>query len=211
MIKMARWLWNENRKERPFFKPPRRPITLTRNLETYGAPWIHPVGLDATCGFRRMWRGRDMRGWVFVDWRPRVRPDVVCSNEYLPFRPQVFQEILFDPPSLLAGGGYFMHSHMAQLYSAWPGKKRFRENLDLVNEEFLRILRPAGQLNLKYTESKACALHFREVIGRLTNFNLQADQTRPSRTGNKASLVHMAKLAPKPCLPTLETGKVDRN
>lgn len=151
-------------------------------LETFSGPETYE-NLDATSSLRGYWWGRDQRGWLFLDRRARVKPDIVASNEYLPFRDGVFAQVFYDPPSVLRGRGHWDFSSMEFRYQHWRGPNDFRRNLDFVNDEFQRVLKPDGTVLVKYTVSKTCALPLGEVLGRLSNFHLENDQTRPSKSG----------------------------
>jgi hypothetical protein len=180
---------------------------IHHGLEQYADPKPY-TGLDATASLRGYWRGRDQRGWVFLDRRARVKPDIVASNEYLPFRDAVFQRIFYDPPSVLRGRGHWEFSSMEFRYTHWPGPNFFRRNLDLCNEEFHRVLKSDGTMLVKYTVSKTCALPLVEVLGRLSSFHLEKDETCPARSGSrqingqpKTSIVHFMTLRRLPLAP----------
>jgi hypothetical protein len=177
---------------------------IHHGLEQYADPKPY-TGLDATASLRGYWRGRDQRGWVFLDRRARVKPDIVASNEYLPFQEGVFQQIFYDPPSVLRGRGHWEFSSMEFRYTHWRGPNYFRANLDLCNEEFYRVMKPDGTMLVKYTVSKTCALPLVEVLGRLNHFHLENDETRPARSGSrqingqpKTSIVHFMTLRSLP-------------
>ena len=165
--------------------------------------------LDATASLRSYWRGRDQRGWLFLDRRARVKPDIVASNEYLPFRDAMFFQVFYDPPSVLRGRGHWDFSSMEFRYTHWRGPNYFRRNLDLCNDEFQRVLKPEGTVLVKYTVSKTCALPLVEVLGRLDHFHLKTDQVRPSKSGagSKESRVHFMLLRRLPLPPSsVSTG-----
>jgi hypothetical protein len=54
--------------------------------------------VDATAGYRLMWKGKDTRYTVFLDKRVECKPDIVCDNGLLPLRDRIADEIIYDPP-----------------------------------------------------------------------------------------------------------------
>ena len=79
----------------------RDPALLRQLLAFYAKPGARI--LDATANARRMWSGveTDPRP-VFLDLDPSVQPDVVGDFRAMPFEPESFDVIVFDPPHLPA-------------------------------------------------------------------------------------------------------------
>lgn len=72
------------------------------------------VLLDATAGNRMMWRNKKPPLTVFIDremnlFRP---PDIFADNRYCPFRADVFDCVVYDPP-------YYVRSQKASITSPW--------------------------------------------------------------------------------------------
>jgi len=108
--------------------------------------------LDATAGLRRYWKGRNMQGVLFLDIRAEVKPDIVASNEYLPFRPGVFNCIFYDPPHIISRNGSIAKTSFGYRYGFWTHRSDIIRNIYQVNEEFARVLRPRGKLLFFYTD-----------------------------------------------------------
>ncbi len=68
--------------------------------------------LDATAGNRMLWPNKNPPNTVFLDKETRLRvpPDVFGCWERLPFRDDVFNSILFDPPHYAKFGPKSRHS-----------------------------------------------------------------------------------------------------
>ena len=64
------------------------------------------VVLDATAGNRSMWPNKNPPGVIFLDkeFGLSLPPDIFASFEKLPFRDDVFELSLFDPPNLIDRG-----------------------------------------------------------------------------------------------------------
>ena len=58
------------------------------------------MNLDATAGNRVIWNCNTPPDWIFVDkeYNLGVPPDVFADNTQLPFRDDVFECALYDPP-----------------------------------------------------------------------------------------------------------------
>ena len=63
------------------------------------------VVLDATAGNRMMWPNKNPPNIIFMDKEIdlRIPPDIICVWEYLPFRDEVFFNVIFDPPHMRLG------------------------------------------------------------------------------------------------------------
>jgi len=141
--------------------------------------------LDATSGKRGIWRGKDSRGVIFLDIKKAVRPNVVASNEKLPFRAASFEKVVFDPPQfVLSKAKNALEIH--KRYGFWKNKQEFFHNLRRVNKEFARVLKDDGQLLMKF-----CTFNFEktDVLNELTNFALISNDSRPTK-GRGKNTVH---------------------
>ena len=58
------------------------------------------INLDSTAGNRVIWNCKTPPDWIFCDREIKLglSPDVFCDNRYLPFRDNVFQCAIYDPP-----------------------------------------------------------------------------------------------------------------
>ncbi len=165
------------------FKP-LRPHSLVSRRTLSMFDEVPIFGLDATASIRVHWEGKDARGWIFLDRRPSVKPDIVASNEFLPFRNGTFREVFYDPPHFLHGGGLWFKSRMYAHYSGWKRRVDLIRNLVRVNVEFSRCLGPKGVLLVKWSDGRGSAVRWARALELLNNFELVKEQVRPARSGN---------------------------
>ena len=136
--------------------------------------------LDACCGGKTMYHGWhanlgdslvsiDIRKLSAREWvggkgwtrnMPPIEPTVQADMNWLPFREQVFDAIIFDPPHLQVD----MRSFMGELYGGWT-KTAARKIMVKVNAEFTRVLKPSGLLLMK-----VLVIDSRTYIALLGNF-----------------------------------------
>jgi hypothetical protein len=177
-----------------FLRPARETkFTVNKSLEAYCD--VEYVGLDATASLRKYWRKRSARGYVFIDIRTNVKPDIRCSNEALPFRSGVFEQVFYDPPSVARGRGQFTGSSMAFRYGWWPRKRDFDRNLTAVNAEFARVLSGDGAVLFKWTEGPGAIRPIAHCLAKLDNFRPVHVEKRPSKSGNKRTTVYFITMA----------------
>jgi hypothetical protein len=119
-----------------------------------------------------------------------VKPDVVASNEALPFRDGTFTELFYDPPSVARGRGQFVGSSMEVRYGFWRKKADFDKNLQAVNAEFIRVLKPNGNLLFKWTQGSGSIRPLGFCLDHLSNFAVSTSASFPSKSGNKRTRVH---------------------
>jgi len=158
--------------------------------------------LDATAGLRQYWRGRDASRVLFLDLRREVLPDVVASNEFLPFQSGVFKEVAYDPPHIYGekkGASYYL-TGFGFRYWVWERKGQLLRNVVAVNREFARVLRAGGKVVLKWTDIPDQVQHD-FVLGLLSNFELNGVEEWKSRSGtqNRTFLFTLV----KKCAPRL--------
>lgn len=114
-----------------------------------------PTILDVTAGYRGMWNGK-YQNVLFLDRRKKVKPDVVASNEFLPFTEQCFDKIVYDPPHLIRHSQIKPNSLMAgyeDKFTLWKKKTDYYHNIVKVQEEAYRVLKEDGVLFFKHIES----------------------------------------------------------
>jgi len=136
--------------------------------------------LDACCGGKTMYQGWDKnlgdqlisidirklpaRKWVGGEgWKrnmPPIEPTIQADMNYLPFREQMFDAIIFDPPHLQTN----IKAFMGELYGGWT-KTEARKIMVAVNSEFARVLKPQGLILMKVLDLDA-----RTYIALLSNF-----------------------------------------
>ena len=136
--------------------------------------------LDACCGGKTMYHGWDknlgdqlisidirtlpIRDWIggegYKAKMPPIEPTIQADMNYLPFREQIFDAIIFDPPHLQTK----IKSLMSELYGGWT-KTEARKIMVAVNSEFARVLKPQGIILMKVLDLDA-----RTYIALLSNF-----------------------------------------
>jgi len=142
--------------------------------------------LDATAGYRHMWKGK-YQNVLFLDIRKEVRPDIVASNEYLPFRPQTFEKVVYDPPHCILSkhcafpkeeeiiekyGKNYLKNIMKK-YGMWKSRKDYLRNIISINREAKRILKQNGALFIKHTEVKGTRISHKFLINLMDNFEVK--------------------------------------
>jgi hypothetical protein len=91
-----------------------------------------------------MWKNKNPPNTVFMDknpWTPRP-PDVVAVWEKLPFRDNIFETIIFDPPHKLGrttGRGMWATPTNPSYYGIDISKRDFRTGVYHGTREFLRV------------------------------------------------------------------------
>lgn len=146
--------------------------------------------LDVTAGFRRMWKGKH-QGVLFLDERRVVKPDIVASNEQLPFRDNVFTKVVYDPPHHLEGSyctrDIFPKEKFLKLYGeGWKRRIDFIKNVVGLNAEAYRVLKPKGQLFAKFCELASLKVTRDYFLSLLDNFVLLRNRTEISKSGHYA-------------------------
>jgi len=111
--------------------------------------------LDATAGNRRMWPNKNPPSTVFIDRELRLArpPTIFADNRYCPFRDDVFDCVIYDPPYYLRNdeGWMFFNPDLKKTpkkggnpfghYGLYRSKKELFNNLFRASREFLRISR----------------------------------------------------------------------
>jgi len=123
--------------------------------------------LDATCGARSMWFQKNDKETVYLDkrkgvfeyetspnsklpqriFRARIFPTIKGDNRMLPFKNEVFDMILFDPPHQIGhktGIYYTLYDELNPL--SWT------TDMIKTSKELFRVLKKGGFLILKWAE-----------------------------------------------------------
>lgn len=118
--------------------------------------------LDASCAGRHIWFDKDREDTIYVDRRvlpegtipvrPRwnVTPDVCADFTALPFRDEIFDLVVFDPPHIIRDtpSKSFLRTKYGELNSnSWA--LVLRGGFD----ECWRVLRRPGTLHFKWAKS----------------------------------------------------------
>ena len=112
-----------------------------------------PEILDITAGYRAMWKGKQ-QNVLFLDRRKEVKPDIIASNEFLPFKEKVFIKVVYDPPHTV-GTLTLFYTHEPEgfdRYSHWDSKPQFFRNIIRVNKEVGRVLKDTGIFLIKWCD-----------------------------------------------------------
>jgi len=176
----------------PLAKRKRKPW---RGLESF-FPFNDYHTLDATAGLRQYWKGKDQRGVVFLDVRREVKPDIVASNEYLPFRSGIFKRVFYDPPHVVNPFSSTAKSTLGWRYGFWEHKSELVRNAYLVNKEFARVLQPRGKLTFFYTDLRDNP-SLESMLALFNNFRILRRKRSKSgaHTNNYRYVVELEKLS----------------
>ncbi len=109
------------------------------------------VLLDATAGYRMMWPNKHPPNTVFMDKKFDVRTDIVGVWEFLPFRDDVFNCVIFDPPHIVRSSGVDSRFTMHKQYGAWRSRVQLIRALVHAQKEFARV---TSRLCFKWGETR---------------------------------------------------------
>jgi len=110
--------------------------------------------LDLTAGYRNIWREIGYMGDVlFLDMRYEVEPDVCGNNERLPFRDNIFDVVVYDPPHVIREEHEtYFRTEFGKRYWAWKSVRDFVNNIKKVNVEAYRVTKPNGIMVFKWID-----------------------------------------------------------
>lgn len=115
--------------------------------------------LDATAGNRMMWKNtKTPPNTVFFDKEPylKIPPDIVGIWERLPFRDNVFDTIIFDPPHYPNFGPNSRHANPKS--HSWFGmfgtKKKLVRAMAKGLQEFIRVGKSDVRLCFKWCDTR---------------------------------------------------------
>jgi hypothetical protein len=172
-----------------------------------------PIILDATCSYARKWpRFATFR----IDIRPETKPDMVMDNADLKFPAAIFDAIYYDPPHVIRRGSdlkwiewfrTYRRRHESRTspgfferYGTWPSKEAFLVNIEGVNREFFRCLKPDGRfyvkLGVEWSHKTRC-ITFEDFTSRMTNFEIIKDRITASKSNLGKNRVHWLTMKPK--------------
>jgi len=115
--------------------------------------------LDMTCGYRSMWFQKQDKGTIYLDKRNlekhrtpdnrflEVRPTVQADNRCLPFKDDVFNLVLFDPPHIITDS--FPQTNLTIKYGYLRKNSFVKDFLYAIREGF-RVLKNNSFLILKW-------------------------------------------------------------
>ena len=106
------------------------------------------VVLDACCGQKTWWKGRDTTHVVFLDIQESAQPSVRGTMIALPFRDHVFDEIWCDPPHLIRND--VKHWNPVYLrYGRWRTRTEWTTAIAAIGPEFARVAHQDALLVMK--------------------------------------------------------------
>lgn len=118
--------------------------------------------LDATCGLRRIWFDSKDPETVYLDVRKEINfhrkskrypsdkninPDILADNQFLPFRDNVFDLVVYDPP-------HYISSSWKDLYDLYGvyHPLEYQKIMWGASRELFRVLKDRGSLVFKWSE-----------------------------------------------------------
>jgi len=114
--------------------------------------------LDATAGNRIMWNGRKAPHTIYMDKEIGLArsPDIFADNRYCPFRDNVFETVIYDPPHYVNAPpwmtdpeGRLGEKNMGTFFGSFSTKTEMLTSINKAQKEFQRI---AKRLCLKWVE-----------------------------------------------------------
>lgn len=122
--------------------------------------------LDATAGGRHMWHRqmKDADDVVYADRRSvqpgelelqpgwQCMPDVLADVRQLPFVPEAFDLIAFDPPHRITDGGMSTLSGVVEKKYGALRAQTWQADLTDSFRELWRVLSPGGTLTMKWAD-----------------------------------------------------------
>lgn len=132
----------------PFrYGKPKKPYAGQRTLFKTEAWQV----LDLTAGYRGIWRTGKLKSLgnvLFLDIRKVVHPDIIASNEHLPFKDNSFEWVVYDPPHFVTHSDSYYRTEFGRRFWGWKTKSQLVQNIYRVNSEAARV---AHRLILKWT------------------------------------------------------------
>ena len=109
-----------------------------------------PAILDTNYGAGRFWRGTF---WPIVSLDSSTPADIKADNRWLPFLPESFDVVVYDPPHLAERHIGAEYGGMQALYGQGTGSESMAGDFPLFLAEAARVLRPGGVLLAKLTDN----------------------------------------------------------
>jgi tRNA G10 N-methylase Trm11 len=136
--------------------------------------------IDATAGYRLMWKGKDTRYTVFLDKRLECKPDILCDDRQLPLRDHIADVIVCDPPHLIRATppptGTFYRNYINR-YGHWKSLTQWINYLHHTNQMFYSSIKPKGQIIMKIMDGNKEYMHenavtLQHIKNHYTNFRI---------------------------------------
>jgi len=101
--------------------------------------------LDATAGKRGIWYDKKNDETVYMDIRKEVEPDIVADVKHLPFKDQIFDLVIFDPPH----ANFSENAQMSERYGYFT-TRQITAAIKKGAIEFNRVLNGNGMVLFKW-------------------------------------------------------------
>jgi len=103
--------------------------------------------LDATAGYRMMWKNKKHPNALYIDLKKECSPDAVQDFRCLPYADSTFKLVVFDPPHIIQNAkGNMVRDFGALNPDTWA------KDLDAGFRECWRVLEDYGILIFKWSE-----------------------------------------------------------
>jgi hypothetical protein len=154
--------------------------------------------VDATAGYRLMWKGKDTRYTVFLDKRLECKPDILCDDRQLPLRDHIADVIICDPPHIIDStpiehkreykdrkyvrGRTFNIQHdvwtitdiLKAKFGQWSSRTQWINYAYHTNTEFRRTIKENGKIHYKIIDGKSNGtINLRQIKEIYSNWTLQ--------------------------------------
>lgn len=129
-------------------------VLLERMLDFYPRKQPRKI-LDATVNGARFWT-TSKRPVIGIDINPKYSPDIVADNTAMPFKSEIFDVVVYDPPHIPNQGKDNLKDFGSRFGLVLRSRKEREYNFSYMYPPFLveafRILKPEGILLCKITD-----------------------------------------------------------
>lgn len=146
--------------------------------------------LDATTGGKHIWHGKmkDAERVVFIDRRAvppgsieqqqnwSVMPDVQADFRKLPFKPNTFDLICFDPPHRVTDGGMETISGVIETKYGALSAQTWQSDITEGFAELWRVLRSGGVLTMKWNNTTQRSKNVLELLPETPLYGTNTDK-----------------------------------
>ena len=103
--------------------------------------------IDVSAGKRAVWFDPNYEDTTFVDMRKEMLPNVVADTCNLPFKSNIFDLAVFDPPHVNFGANAIMSKQYGHTTTA-----QIRTLITQTSIELARVLKPDGLVAFKWND-----------------------------------------------------------
>jgi len=101
--------------------------------------------LDSTAGKRMMWFQKNYEETIYMDIKREVKPTIVADFRALPFRDEVFDLVIFDPPHTQPGSKGIFYRDFGSIRSSLVIPTLYK-----ASRELFRVLKQGHFLIFKW-------------------------------------------------------------